>query len=132
MEDNIRSRSFGLQNASCTFQNLMRKVLGTYWRKFSITYLEDIIVYSDTEEEHLLHLALLFEKSYLEDSHFTLRTVTAITWHNHIKDTRSKLERWACLLGELTFIIEHRCGKDNQLADALPRQMYLPYCCGLG
>ena len=44
------------------FQNLMREVLGTYWRKLAIAYLDDIIIYSNTVEEHLVQLGLVLEK----------------------------------------------------------------------
>ena len=61
-------------------------------------------------------------RPYLEDRHFTLRTdSTALTWLRRIKDSRSKLARWACLLDELSFTIEHCPGKNNELADALSR-----------
>ena len=292
---------FGLKNAPCTFQNLMREVLGTYWRKFAIAYLDDIIIYSNTVEEHLVQLSLVLEKlefygltcnqkkcyfgkkkldylghvvttegnqpqpehvraileasppknrkelrkflgicgwlreyvprfaetaadltdllntnkkyqwsltsqtafekikqlmnqpltldrpdptlpfiiqtdasgrgmgailmqedaekrkrvisyasakftptesnyhcneqeclaviwaikryrPYLEDSHFTIRTdSTALTWLRQVKDSRSKLARWACLLDELSFSVEHCPGKNNELVYALSR-----------
>ena len=53
---------FGLKNPPGTFQNLMRQVLAEQWGIFAIAYLDDIIVYSPTYEEHLLHLALVFER----------------------------------------------------------------------
>ena len=53
---------FGLKNAPATFQNLMKEVLGTYCRKFTIAYLDNIIIYSGNIQDHLLHLALIFEK----------------------------------------------------------------------
>ena len=59
---------------------------------------------------------------YLEDSHFTIRTnSTALSWLRQVKDSRSKLSRWACLLDELSFLVEHCPGKNNELADALSR-----------
>ena len=297
----FRVMPFGLKNAPCTFQNTMKEILGTFWRKFVIAYLDDLIVYSYTEEEHLNHLALIFERleiyglscnpkkchfgktkleylghivtsdgnqaqpehiqaileanpprtrkelrsfhgtcgwlreyiphfaitaapltdllavsrpfkwtaaaqesfekikalikkplalsrpnpqlpfilqtdasakgmgavlfqenkekkkliisyasakfsptesryhcneqeclaviwgikryrPYLEDNHFTLRTdSTALTWLRKMKDEKSKLARWSCLLGEFSFTIEHCAGKYNELADALSR-----------
>ena len=43
-------------------------------------------------------------RPYLEDSHFTIRTdSTALTWLRQVKDSRSKLVRWACLFDELSF-----------------------------
>ena len=58
----FRVMPFGLKNAPSTFQNLMREVLGPYWREFAIAYLDDIIVYSANAQENLLHLSLVFEK----------------------------------------------------------------------
>ena len=58
----FRVMPFGLKNAPGTFQNFMRHVLAEFWGKFAIAYLDDIIVFSDTWDNHLLHLALLFER----------------------------------------------------------------------
>lgn len=38
---------FGLKNAPGTFQNLMRTVIDSYWGKFCIAYMDDIIIYSE-------------------------------------------------------------------------------------
>ena len=46
----------GLCNAPSTFQRLMNNVLGDYVDKFALAYLEDILVYSRTEDEHAAHL----------------------------------------------------------------------------
>ena len=58
----FRVMPFGLKNAPSTFQNLMRHVLAEQWGRFAIAYLDDIIVYSQTWEEHLLHLSLVVER----------------------------------------------------------------------
>lgn len=58
----------------------------------------------------------------LEDRPFTLRTDSkALTWLNTMKDSRAKLTRWALMLQEYKFTIEHCPGKENQLPDALSR-----------
>ena len=41
-----------------------------------------------------------------------------MTWLRKMKDVKSKLARWSCLLDEFSFTIEHCAGKDNELADA--------------
>ena len=46
----------GLCNAPSTFQCLMNNVLGDYVDKFVLVYLDDILVYSRTKDEHKAHL----------------------------------------------------------------------------
>lgn len=46
---------FGLHGAPATFQRLVNKVLRDC-RSFAIAYLDDIVIFSATWEEHLLHL----------------------------------------------------------------------------
>src|SRR5436305_374185 len=53
---------FGLTNAPATFQTLMNSILRPYIDKFVLVYLDDILVYSNSEEEHREHLKLVFEK----------------------------------------------------------------------
>ncbi len=52
---------FGLTNAPATFQRLTNQLLGHLFDKFIISYLDDILIYSDTEEEHVEHVRRVFE-----------------------------------------------------------------------
>ena len=45
---------FGASNAPATFQRLMEKCLGDLNLSWCIVYLDDIIVFGKTPEEHLL------------------------------------------------------------------------------
>ena len=53
---------FGLTNAPTTFQCLMESCLGKMHLKWCIIYLDDIIVFSKTPEEHCERLRGVFEK----------------------------------------------------------------------
>ena len=54
--------TFGLTNALTTFCTLMNQVLHEYLDKFVVVYLDDIVVYCASMEEHWPHLQLVFEK----------------------------------------------------------------------
>ncbi|WVZ84901.1 hypothetical protein U9M48_031871 [Paspalum notatum var. saurae] len=49
--------SFGLTNAPAYFMNLMNKVFMEYLDKFVVVFIDDILIYSKTEEEHEEHLS---------------------------------------------------------------------------
>ena len=53
---------FGLTNAPVTFQHLMENCLGDLHLNWCIIYLDNIIVYSKTPEEHLERLEAIFQK----------------------------------------------------------------------
>ncbi|MCF8704065.1 hypothetical protein L3055_11050, partial [Corynebacterium sp. MC-02] len=51
---------FGLTNAPATFCTLMNEIFHQYLDDFVVVYLDDIVVYSRTLEEHALHLRKVF------------------------------------------------------------------------
>jgi hypothetical protein len=54
--------SFGLTNALAYFMYLMNKVFIEYLDKFVVVFIDDILIFSKTEEEHDKHLRLVLEK----------------------------------------------------------------------
>ena len=52
---------FGLANAPGVFQELMSVVL-QYLGKFAMAYLDDIIIFSPSMEEHVKHIQLVFDR----------------------------------------------------------------------
>ena len=53
---------FGLCNAPATFTTLMNNIFHEYLDDFVIIYIDDILVYSKTAEEHAEHLEKVFQK----------------------------------------------------------------------
>jgi hypothetical protein len=54
--------SFGLTNAPTYFMYMMNKVFMEYLEKFVVVFIDDILVYSGSEEEHEGHLRLVLQK----------------------------------------------------------------------
>jgi hypothetical protein len=54
--------SFGFMNAPAYFMYLMKKVFMEYLDKFMVVFIDDILIFSKTEEEHETHLRLVLEK----------------------------------------------------------------------
>ncbi|GJX45286.1 putative reverse transcriptase domain-containing protein [Tanacetum coccineum] len=53
--------SFGLTNTPVVFMDLMNRVCKPYLNKFMIIFIDDILIYSKSEDEHAEHLKLIFE-----------------------------------------------------------------------
>ena len=53
---------YGLCNTLATFQHLMQNCLGELNLKYALIYLDDMIVYSKMEEEHLVRLHAMLER----------------------------------------------------------------------
>ena len=53
---------FGLTNAPATFQSYINSALREYLDVFCIAYLDDILIYSNSPEEHTRHVRLVLQK----------------------------------------------------------------------
>ena len=53
---------FGLTNAPAIFMCLMNNVMHKYLDKFVVVFIDDILIYSNTEEEHKEHLKTILQE----------------------------------------------------------------------
>ena len=52
---------FGLTNAPVAFMDLMHRVFQSYFDKFVMVFVDDILIYSKYEEEHEDHLRVVLQ-----------------------------------------------------------------------
>ena len=58
----MHCHAFGLTNAPAYFMYLMNKVFMEYLDKFVVVFIDDILIFSKSEEEHEQHLRLVLGK----------------------------------------------------------------------
>jgi hypothetical protein len=74
---------FGLSNAPTVFMCLMNGVFREYLDKFVIVFLDDILVYSKSEEEHEQHLGMVLQVIREHQLHANLRECSFYQKHIH-------------------------------------------------
>jgi hypothetical protein len=52
---------FGLINAPATFQCLMNAIFAAHMRRFVLIFIDDILVFSKSMEDHIAHLKIVFQ-----------------------------------------------------------------------
>ena len=57
----MESATMGLKNAPSVFQAVMNQLFSPFLHKYICVYLDDLLIYSRTREEHYMHLRKVFE-----------------------------------------------------------------------
>jgi hypothetical protein len=97
-----RVMSFELANASTTFQSYINFALKKFLNVFVIIYLDDILIYSQNEEEHTNHVRLVLKrlKKYklfakLNKCDFDLKEIDYLKFIVEVNDIRMNFARIA-------------------------------------
>lgn len=76
---------YGLTNAPATIQSVMDTVLKDHIRQFCEVYIDDLVIYSNTLEEHIQHVSLVFDllkkaglKMKIEKCHFAVTSMNLL------------------------------------------------------
>ncbi|KAK3530649.1 hypothetical protein QTP86_030915, partial [Hemibagrus guttatus] len=140
---------FGLTNAPAVFQALINGVFRDLLGRGVITYIDDILVYSTSMEEHVcqvrevlarlqrFHLFVKLEKCefhrttvtflghWLEGAHHPFQVLTDhrnLEYLRGAKRLNPRQARWALFFTRFQFTVSYRPGSKNGKADALSRQ----------
>ncbi|GBG60290.1 hypothetical protein CBR_g4245 [Chara braunii] len=125
---------FGLTNAPTTFQAAMTNEFRAMLDQFVLVYLDDILVYSRSLEDHMGHLRrkelLAFVHVLKRWRHFLLgqnqfRWVTdnnPLVFYKTQDTVNSTIARWMAFIDQFDFFPDHIPGKSNRFVDALSRR----------
>ena len=75
--------SFGLTNAPAYFMYLMNSVFMPELDKFVVVFIDDILIYSNTEEDHANHLRVVLQR--LRDHHLYAKFSKCEFWLDSVK-----------------------------------------------
>ncbi|GJS41192.1 putative reverse transcriptase domain-containing protein [Tanacetum coccineum] len=125
---------FGLTNAPTVFMDLMNWVCKPYLDKFDIVFINDILIYLKSKEDHKVHLKLILEllkKEKLLPSflsvNFGYKKMKSVIYIDHKslsnifnqKELNMRQQRWIELFSDYECKIRYNMGKENVVADAL-------------
>ena len=74
---------FGLTNAPATFMNLMHRVFQPYLDQFVVVFVDNILIYSQSEEEHEDHLRIVLQA--LRDQQLYVKFYKFMFWLTKVR-----------------------------------------------
>ena len=87
---------FRLCNAPVTFQHLMQNTLGELNLTYCVIYLDDVIAFGRTEEDHLEHLHMVFERFW--EFNLKLKLSKCSFFQSEIVYLTHHVSQWGILL----------------------------------
>ncbi|WMV20192.1 hypothetical protein MTR67_013577 [Solanum verrucosum] len=105
--------SFGLTKAPTIFMSLMNGVFTPFLDSFVVVFIDDILVYSKSEEEHADHLRIVLGVRGKESLQHVFTQ----------NDLNLRQQRWMELLKDYDVTIQYHPSKANVVADVLSRKM---------
>ena len=73
---------FGFTNAQAAFMDLMNRVFQPYLDRFVIVFIDDILVYSGSSEEHLEHLRIMLQT--LRERQLYAKLSKCLSWFDKV------------------------------------------------
>jgi hypothetical protein len=74
---------FGLSNAPATFQAMVNSIFADHIDNFLLVYLDDLLVFSETEEDHIRHLPMVLQR--LQDNQLHCRVAKCEFFKNELE-----------------------------------------------
>ena len=109
---------FGLAQAPAYFQELMTGILKDF--PFAIAYLDDIIIFSKTPQEHLSHIRMVFEKLKSGKPLHEEKQVQFFLQRNSVSRTHPQCYRYQTTTCQDTCHTTHATTNDTQTSQSLP------------
>ncbi|GKE99258.1 retrotransposon protein, putative, ty3-gypsy subclass, partial [Tanacetum coccineum] len=103
---------FGLTNAPAIFMDLVNRVCRPYLDKFVIVFIDDILIYSKTPEEHVEHLRVVLgllkkEKLFIENFSKIAKYLTILTQKCRTFDWGEEQIGLGCVLMQISKVIAY-------------------------
>ena len=109
---------FGLAQAPAYFQELMTGILKDF--PFAIAYLDDVIIFSKTPQEHLSHIRMVFKKLKSANLSMKKRKCSFFLQRNSVSRTHPQCYRYQTNTCQNTCHTTHATTNNSQTSQSLP------------